>query len=516
MRREAADGRAVRILVVDDEWGMRTGARRILEREGYEVETAENGAGALALAGPAPFDIYLVDLKLPDVDGLSLLKEFHAFDHSSVCIVITAYASLETAIEATRRGAWDFLPKPFTPQALRAVTARAAERRLLLEEAERLRREREERLLELASERSRTSTILSNLTAGVVVVNEAGQLALCNAAAHSLLAEPELATEEDFIAQLPEGELREAIARLLDESIEEAIHTTIEAPGTGEGQVLSLTAAPVPGPAGGISGRTITIRDVTDRAELDRAKSNFVRIVSHEVKAPVGAVIGFLDMILEGYAPDPDKQREYLGRAKGRLEGLVTMVKDLLAMTRQETQAADRSYAPVDLAAIARETVAALEPDWRARDIAVTVDADGAPPVVGDETGLVQVMTNLVSNAVKYNRDGGRVAIAVVEKGAGVEATVTDTGVGMDRESLARIWEPFYRIKSADTRDVPGTGLGLSIVRSIVEAHKGRIEATSSPGEGTTFTLWLPSAPGGADGGPTDAASRDVGEVDRR
>ncbi|MBN1885060.1 MAG: response regulator [Candidatus Krumholzibacteriota bacterium] len=506
MQRAAEHTRAVRILVVDDEWGMRTGAKRILEREGYEVETAGDGAGAIALATPAPFDVCLVDLKLPDVDGLTLLKEFHGIDASTVCIVITAYASLETAIEATRRGAWDFLPKPFTPQALRAVVARAAERRLLLEEADRLRREREERLLELAGERSRTSTILSNLTTGVVVVNEAGELALFNTAALSLLAEPALETGAGFLAQLPAGELREAIARLLDGTIEEAIHTTIEAPGVAEGQTLSVTAAPVPGPRGGISGRTISIRDVTDRAELDRAKSNFVRIVSHEVKAPVGAVIGFIDMILEGYAADPEKQREYLARARGRLEGLVTMVKDLLAMTRQETRGAGRSFEPVDLVGLVRETVASLEPDWRARSIAVEVAGDGAPPVVGDEPGLGQVFTNLLSNAIKYNRPGGRVTVSMRESGAGVETTVTDTGVGMDRESLARIWEPFYRIKSAETKDVPGTGLGLSIVRAIVETHKGRIEVTSSPGEGTTFTLWLPRAPGGADGGPENAA----------
>ncbi len=482
-----------RILIIDDEWGMREGISRILRKAEYECDTAENGEKGLALFNEKDYSVCLVDLKLPDIDGLSLLKSFREKKPNAVCIVISAYANLETAISTTRAGAFDFLPKPFTPDQLRLVVRRGMDRNNLLLEAEELRREREASLYELASERSRMRTIMNTLRDGVIVVNSMGELALMNPTAQSILGIRAPQIGNNLVEQLPESDLKIKIEELIKDPIDEGTHRVYEVDGLTEGQVLSLYDCSIPTPhSSDEAGRTIVLRDVTHWAELDRTKSNFVRLVSHEVKAPIGAVIGFLDLLLGGYIDDENKQEDYLRRSKKRLEGLLSMVKDLLAITRMEKTKTFLTFEKMNLKEIVLEVVGSLESSAKEKGEEVIVDIEDTEDIQADETSMFQLFTNLVSNAIKYNKDNENVEITGKKVGGGIEIDVRDHGIGMTKDQIAHIWEPFYRVKSDEVKKISGTGLGLSIVRKIVDNHRGSIDVESVPGEGTVFKLFLP------------------------
>ena len=177
------------ILVVDDEYGMREGVSRVLQPFGHRIYTAKDGKEALALISSKDFDLALIDLKLPDADGLEILDAIQEKDPITVCVIITAYATLDTAVDATKRGAFDYLAKPFTPEELLAVADKALDRRDIALEADRLRKERDLSLLELSLEKTRFKTIISCMSDGVIVTNRDGEVVLYNSIGGKFLTE---------------------------------------------------------------------------------------------------------------------------------------------------------------------------------------------------------------------------------------------------------------------------------------------------------------------------------------
>src|SRR5512135_2380905 len=176
-----------KILIVDDEQPIRTACAKILAEEGAFTAVAENGVAGLEKAKGEKFDLALIDLKMPQMDGMELLENLNQLDPDLIKIVITGYATLETAIEAVQKGAYDYIPKPFTPGELRTRVNRGLEKRSLLQEARRLREERERNLLELANEKSRTQTIVQCMGDGLLVTNRDQQVVFCNPAGRRLL-----------------------------------------------------------------------------------------------------------------------------------------------------------------------------------------------------------------------------------------------------------------------------------------------------------------------------------------
>ena len=175
------------ILVVDDEMGIREGCKRALAEEGYTIDLAEDGTIGLQRVKEKSYDLILMDLMMPGIGGLDLIKKVHDIDPEIIVVVITGYATIETAVEATKRGGYDYLPKPFTPEALAALVKRGLEKRELRLEAQKLHHEREQRLLELAGEKSRITTIIGCMADGVLVTNLERQLVLWNTAAMTML-----------------------------------------------------------------------------------------------------------------------------------------------------------------------------------------------------------------------------------------------------------------------------------------------------------------------------------------
>lgn len=482
---------AATVLIIDDEPGMREGCRRVLLNEGHRVHLAKDGTeGAAKLAALQP-DVALIDLRMPGADGLDVLALARAESPETACIVITAYGTLDYAVQATKAGALEFLAKPFTPDELTMVVRRALERRRLALDARRLREEMERGLLTLGTEKSRLRTIINCMVDGVLVTNREGQLVLSNPTALRMLCLPgsDVVGRRVAEAGLP-GELAELIAT----PPEGREFTMVVREVTLGEAVLMANVAPVHDEAGETLGAVAVIRDITRLKELDRVKSQFVRMVAHELRAPLGAISQYLDVVLGGVVADnPERQASMLRRCKERADGLIGLIDDLLDLSSIEAGHVARNLEPVRIGVLLAETVEVFRAQAEARDITVELMVPiDVPPVTADRRDLGRVFTNLLSNAIKYNRDGGKVTVAVKVGADRLQIDFTDTGFGIPPEAQEHLFEEFYRVKMPATERVTGTGLGLSIVRRLVEAHGGCVRVRSQLGSGSTFSVYLP------------------------
>jgi two-component system phosphate regulon sensor histidine kinase PhoR len=513
---------AARILVVDDEYGVREGCRKILTEEGYELFTADDGVEGLARFEENPgIAVVLVDMMMPRMGGLELLKRIRERDSEVVVIIITAHATIDSAVEGTKQGAYSYIPKPFTPDELLLTIRNGLERQALTAESRRLREERERRLLELASERSRSNTIIKCMTDGVVVINVDKLVVLRNAAAAHILSGSGARPLPFPLGDLECPGVAELVAEVLDGSPEPQI-VSREIP-LGE-KTYMLNASPVLDPSGETSAAVAVFRDITELKKLEVAKSMFVSMVAHEVKNPLAATEGWLNLLLSGMLKkDPAEERHVLERSLLRVRTLRVLVGELLNLTAIETGNFTLRRSPIDLRDVVRDAVEACRE--KAEDKRLSLSLAGEPPdgadgvprggrgeadsdagnndtrcvpsgsgqVLADRDALLMILTNLIDNAVKYTPENGRVSVSVGGGDSYFTVQVRDTGIGMTPEEARRAFDEFYRAKNEYTADLPGTGLGLSLVRRLTEMHQGRIEVSSSPVEGSLFTLSLPA-----------------------
>ena len=229
-------------------------------------------------------------------------------------------------------------------------------------------------------------------------------------------------------------------------------------------------------------------------AELEQMKSENLRKISHEIKPPLAAIQGWLNGVLDGVLGEvPARQREVIVRAERRTRELLALVSDMLVLSKARDARLFTEREPVNLAKIAERVAAAAATRAAAVGISLSTRLNpDTPPVSGDATALEQLITHLVSNAVNYTPNGGKIEISVDSIGDVVRLQVADTGIGIPSADLPRIFNEFFRSENARRYSEEGTGLGLSIARSIVESHGGEIEATSQVGKGSTFTVTLP------------------------
>ncbi|MCX7598865.1 MAG: response regulator [Armatimonadetes bacterium] len=482
------------VLVIDDEPGIRKGCQRVLCGCACEVllaETAEQGLEQLRVR--PDIAVALVDIKMPGMGGLEFLSRAAELAPELVCVVITAYATIDTAIEATKRGAHDFLTKPFTPDELLHVVTRAIDHANLVRERNRLQAERQRRLLQLATEQSRLKTVINCMADAVLVCNAEHELVLYNPAALRVLPrvrEPgrvyrlgEVLEPAELFALI--GRACEARKRLSQEV--KLVHLPEPS------WVLADVAPVIDEDSGQFLGTVTVLRDITELKRVEQVKAQFVNMVAHELRAPVAAVDGYLSVILDGLAADPEKQREMLQRSRERLGALLKLVNDLLEVARIEAGAVRREIGPQSVADVIVEVADLLRPLAAEKD--VTMDlclSSQLPPVYADRNELVSIVRNLVDNAIKYNRPGGRVTVTAAPDGPYVRISVADTGVGISEEGKRRLFSEFFREKRPETAYIVGTGLGLSIVKRLVDFYHGRIEVESVVNEGSTFSVWLP------------------------
>src|SRR5437660_4328209 len=406
-----------RVLVVDDEESVVVTIKAILQLDGYEVSTSTTGAGARAMIREREYDLVLTDLRLEDGDGLDVLRAVRARTPETVTIMLTGYASLESAIQAIRAGAYDYLVKPSEVEELRSTVARGIERRRLGQEL-RMR-----------------------------------------------IAELERANREI-------ADLNSSLQRRIDDATAE------------------------------LKERYEQLK------ELDRMKSQFLSIASHELKTPITAMSGFLQVALrrvrrlgEGARSAPVAERlrgiteqlEVVYRQTGKLARLVD---ELLDVSRIQTGRIEFRYGEVDMGELANEVATRMQLTTTTHQISVRRDSQNV--VTADRDHLEQVLNNLVTNAIKYSPAGGSITIDVRPDDGGVRLSVTDEGIGIPEKELEAIFGLFYRSPDRAARDAAGMGLGLYISKEIVARHGGRIWAESGGAKGSRLNVTIPRVPAGA------------------
>jgi len=332
------------------------------------------------------------------------------------------------------------------------------------------------------------TAVLSVLGSAAVVTTTDGRVVRASAAAHAyglVRGDRVLHAElRDLLADVArDGEIREVDLELPRGRI-------------GSGVVLlRVRVAPL-----GARHLLLLAEDRTEARRLDAVRRDFVVNASHELKTPVGALALLADTIEEA-ADDPEAVRRFAGRMQVEAARLSALVQDILQLSRVQVPGAVGDLVPVDVAQVVADAVDRMRTPAAARD--VVIESGGEPAtVLGDHDLLVTVVRNLLDNAVAYSDPGTRIAVGTTVRAeeSVVEIAVVDQGIGIPAEAQPRVFERFYRVDPARSRDTGGTGLGLSIVKHVVEDHGGEVTVWSEPGRGSTFTVRLPLAPstGGA------------------
>jgi two-component system, sensor histidine kinase and response regulator len=368
----------LKILVVDDEPGIRSGVARILGNfhvtypfmdEDYTfgiVEAATGEEGIEIIENNRP-DIILLDNKLPGIQGVEVLEYIRKKGYDIVVAMITSYASLDVAIRATRDGATDFIPKPFTPQELKSS--------------------------------------IENIT------------------------------------------------------------------------------------------KQLYLRRITHKLKQDgkKIRYQFLSVLSHELKAPLNALEGYLRMMQEKQAGDRiDDYAAAIDRSLQRIQGMRNLIMDLLDFTKIRLERKEEKIQEVDLASVASGAIVTVQPFAIQMEVSVKLDERSDAVIMADPDDIEIVFNNLISNAVKYNRFGGKVEVTIDSSGSEAIIMVSDTGIGIKEDDIGNLFTEFVRIKSDKTKNIAGSGLGLSIVKKVVELYHGSINVDSVPDAGSTFTVRLP------------------------
>lgn len=369
----------LKILVIDDEPGIRSGISRILqnfrvdfpfmdEPIDFTITDVASGEEGMELLTSESFDILLLDNKLPGMQGIEVLERIRKQGINVLVAMITSYASLELAVKATRDGAFDFIPKPFTANELRSSIENISKHLFLKRMTSKLTRE----------------------------------------------------------------------------------------------------------------GRQIRFQ--------------FLSVLSHELKAPLNSIEGYLQFIKERKAGDDiNAYDNMVSRSLERIRGMRNLIMDMLDLTKLESGKTISRSEPLDLKEIAQVAVDSMRPYAIQKDVDIYINQPIYIEFHAVREEMEIIFNNLISNAVKYNKQGGRVDCNITRNNSkGVVISVSDTGIGLSEEEIQRIFEEFYRVKNPETKSISGSGLGLSIMKKIVEMYNGHVDVKSTPGKGSTFTVTLP------------------------
>jgi two-component system, sensor histidine kinase and response regulator len=368
----------LKVLVIDDEPGIRSGVSRILrnfhvtypfmdEDYTFEITEAASGEDGIAIVESNMPDILLLDNKLPGMQGIDVLDYIRKRNYDIVVAMITSYASLDVAIRATRDGAIDFIPKPFTPQELKSS--------------------------------------IENIT------------------------------KQQYLKR------------------------------------------------------------ITHKLNQDgkKIRYQFLSVLSHELKAPLNALEGYLRMMQEKQAGDRIEDYETpIERSLQRIQGMRNLIMDLLDFTKIRLERKEEKIEEVNLAEVASGAIVTVQPYAIQMDVSIVLDVRSEAVIMADPDDMDIVFNNLISNAVKYNKTGGKAEITIDCSDTEAILIFSDTGIGITKNDTENLFAEFVRIKNEKTRNISGSGLGLSIVKKVVELYHGTINVESTPDVGTVFTIRLP------------------------
>ncbi|WP_246029132.1 two-component system histidine kinase PnpS [Paenibacillus humicus] len=338
-------------------------------------------------------------------------------------------------------------------------------------------------------------SVLDNMTSGVVMIDPAGRMMLLNRRAEEVLG-----FEHREMVGRPYSEAKQQyeLSQIIQQGLEkqEAVHEeiTFYFP---EERLLELNLVPVYQSDDSFGGLLLVLHDVSAIRRLERMRSEFVANVSHELKTPITAIKGFAETLLGGAVDDPVMSKQFMQIIYDESERLNRLIGDILELSKIESRRVPLQFSPIDLASFMERSMTILESEAARKSITMTLDNAPGIYLEADEDRLRQVVANLLQNGISYTPEGGKVSVrtSLVQGEGGsemVQIRIVDTGIGIPRKDLPRIFERFYRVDKARSRVSGGTGLGLSIVKHLVELHHGSITVDSTVGVGTAFTIELP------------------------
>jgi len=343
----------------------------------------------------------------------------------------------------------------------------------------------------LTDERNRSAAILGSMVEGVAVVAGDERILYCNHAFEQILELPEGSSQgKKLVEALRQVELVAAVRQVLPGG--EEVTGEVEV-GTVRRRSFSVTAAPVR--AAGANSAVLVLHDITELRRLERVRRDFVANVSHEFKTPLTAIQGFAETLLGGALDDKANRAHFVEIIREHARRLARLTDDLLKLSRIEAGRLELELRPVRVAALVNGCIETARFKAEAKGLRINVQLpEGLPPVHADGAQLGEVLQNLLDNAIQYTPQGGQIDVSATANPEGVTFTVADTGIGIPESELERIFERFYRVDAARSREAGGTGLGLAIARHIVDAHGGRIWVESAVGQGSRFHFRIASA----------------------
>jgi two-component system phosphate regulon sensor histidine kinase PhoR len=346
----------------------------------------------------------------------------------------------------------------------------------------------QERLTENARDRARSEAILSAMEDGVLGVDHKGIVLLANNALRRNLG-LEDPVGRHYLEVIRQKEVGEIVEQVLASGERRALEVELRH----VRGVFQITAVPFPGNEGTPSGAVLTFHDATERQRLERVRRDFVANASHELRTPLTSIRGFVEALEDGAIGEGATAERFLGKIRTHADRMAALVDDLLELSRLESGERPPRYEEVLPSEVVEDVIASFSRLAQGREIQLARGDDTAPAVATDADRIRRILENLVENAVKYTGSGGRVLVSSRRgPGGGAVFEVKDNGPGIGAEHLSRIFERFYRVDKARSRELGGTGLGLAIVRHLAEGMRANVTVESELGKGTTFQVTVP------------------------
>lgn len=343
------------------------------------------------------------------------------------------------------------------------------------------------------SGQAQQEAILSSMAEGILVLDKKGGIVLMNPSLRRdffVDIHPEGRKPLEVMRNIVVGDMADKILKGDGQAVisrEIAIHLQEE-------KIFKVNAVPII-QAGGVEGAVLVFHDITELRRLERLRQDFVANVSHELRTPLSSIKGYAETLLEGALDDAANAHDFVGIIHRDSQRLSKLIDDLLDLSKIESGKMKMVFLPVDMRGVILRVAAVLENQAKNKLVSLSVEAEeDLPKVMADESRLSQVILNLLDNAIKYTQEGGSVKISVRIEDEHARVDVADTGIGIPDEDISRIFERFYRVDKARSRELGGTGLGLSIVKNIISAHNGQVWASSQFGKGSIFSFTIPVA----------------------
>ena len=350
----------------------------------------------------------------------------------------------------------------------------------------------EARIRELSEEKADLSAILAGMTEGVLVARPDGRIRLTNQALQRQFGVSEEAVGKTVLEAFRNVPLQELVGEVIQHGDVAARELTFLTPNE---RAYELSATRLQDRHGAVTGVIVVFHDITRMRQFENTRREFVANVSHELRTPLSIIKGYVETLLDNQPPDAQTTRQFLQTIERHSRRLEALIADLLSISALESQQARLNFEPVSMRAAAQSVLDELARQAQERSVTVSVKIrDQLPTVRADAQRLHQVLFNLLDNAIKYTHAGGHVTVGATEKDGVIETVVADDGPGIAPEHLPHVFERFYRVDKARSRELGGTGLGLSIVKHIVQSHGGRVWAESQTERGSAFYFTLPRA----------------------